>query len=205
MFVELLNSFWFVLIAAFVAGCVIGAVLYRALSHGPRDARKLKSDLEQAEAEFSAYKSSVTSHFSKTSELVNDLTQDYVKVYKHLAEGAQKLGEPKGTMDLLEQQGKVLISVADTAGVDDISTATSEQSEPSGEPEQEHLPQEDAQRESGFVDDDSRDYISETIKEAADIADEIEEENEPASPQRNVAGDSEQAEQPAAEKKQASQ
>ena len=202
---ELLNSFWFVLIAAFAAGCVIGAVLYGALSHGTRDARKLKSDLEKSEAEFEAYKSSVSSHFSKTSELVNDLTQDYVKVYKHLAEGAQILGDPRGGMDLLEQQGKVLLSVADTSDGDDISAAENEQPVQSplvsGEPEQAQIPGQGAQQEPGFIDDDSRDYISETIREAADIAGKIDEEKEPASPNAEVADDSAKTEESAEEKK----
>ena len=206
---ELLNSFWFVLIAAFAAGCVIGAVLYGALSHGTRDARKLKSDLEKSEAEFEAYKSSVSSHFSKTSELVNDLTQDYVKVYKHLAEGAQILGDPRGGMDALEQQGKVLLSVADTSDGDDISAAENEQPMQSpiqspldsGEPEQAEIPGEGAQQEPGFIDDDSRDYISETIREAADIAGKFDEEKEPASPRAEAADDPAKTEESAEEKK----
>ena len=179
--------------------------MYGALSHGTRDARKLKSDLEKSEAEFEAYKSSVSSHFSKTSELVNDLTQDYVKVYKHLAEGAQILGDPRGGMDLLEQQGKVLLSVADTSDGDDISAAENEQPVQSplvsGEPEQAQIPGQGAQQEPGFIDDDSRDYISETIREAADIAGKFDEEKEPASPHAEAADDPEITEVPAEEKK----
>ena len=202
---ELLNSFWFVLVAAFIAGGVIGAVLYGALSHGTRDARKLKSDLEKAEEEFDAYKSSVTNHFSKTSELVNDLTQDYVKVYKHLAEGAQILGDPRGAMDLLEQQGKVLISVADTSGVDDVSDAASEQPVQSDESGQEQTPEEGTERESGSIDEGSRDYISQTIKEAAGIAGEINDEKVSASPNPEVAADSERTEEPTEENKRETQ
>ena len=41
------------------------------------------------------YKASVNTHFNKTSDLVNELTQDYVKVYRHLAEGAQTLSETR--------------------------------------------------------------------------------------------------------------
>ena len=193
------------MVAAFVAGGVIGAVLYGALSHGTRDARKLKSDLEKAEEEFEAYKSSVTNHFSKTSELVNDLTQDYVKVYKHLAEGAQILGDPRGAMDLLEQQGKVLISVADTSGVDDVSDAASEQPVQSDESGQEQTPEEGTERESGSIDEGSRDYISQTIKEAAGIAGEINDEKVSASPNPEVAADSERTEEPTEEKKRATQ
>lgn len=204
--VELLDSFWFVLVAAFVAGGVIGAVLYGAFSHGTRDARKLKSDLEKTEEEFEAYKSSVTSHFSKTSELVNDLTQDYVKVYKHLAEGAQILGDPRGAMDLLEQQqGKVLISVADTADVDDVSDAASEQLVQSDESGQEQTPEEGTERESGSIDENSRDYISQTIKEAAGIAGEINDEKVSASPHPEVAADSERTQEPIEEKKRETQ
>ena len=67
-----------------------------------------------ARTELSSYKTSVNSHFDKTSELVNDLTQNYVKVYQHLAEGAQTLGDSRTLTNLLEQhQGKVLISVDD--------------------------------------------------------------------------------------------
>jgi uncharacterized membrane-anchored protein YhcB (DUF1043 family) len=157
--------------------------------------------LEKSGAEFEAYKSSVSSHFSKTSELVNDLTQDYVKVYKHLAEGAQILGDPRGGMDLLEQQGKVLLSVADTSGVDDISAAENEQPAQPDESEQEQLLEEGAQQAPGLIDDDSRDYISETIREAADIAGKIDEEKEPASPPAEAAADSEQTEESAGAKK----
>lgn len=179
--------------------------MYGALSHGTRDARQLKSDLEKSKAEFETYKSSVSSHFSKTSELVSDLTQGYVKVYKHLAEGAEVLGDPKGAMDLLEQQGKVLIPGADTSDVDDTSAAATEQPVKSpvqtDEPEQEHTPEEDTRREPGVVDDDSREYISETIREAADIAGKIDGEKESASPHAELAADSEQTKQSAGEKK----
>ena len=59
-------------------------------------------------------------HFDKTAELVNELTQDYVKVYKHLAEGAQALGDGRNFTNVLEQhQGKVLISVDGEENVQD--------------------------------------------------------------------------------------
>jgi hypothetical protein len=68
----------------------------------------------------SSYKASVDSHFDKTSELVNDLTQNYVKVYRHLAEGAQTLGNNRALTNLLEQhQGKVAISVDDEISAGD--------------------------------------------------------------------------------------
>ena len=50
-----------------------------------------------------SYKASVNQHFEKTSELVGDLTQSYVKVYQHLAEGSEALGGGKTFTNLLEQ------------------------------------------------------------------------------------------------------
>jgi len=179
--VEALNPVWIYVSLAFTAGCVAGAVLFGAMSRGARDARKLKADLEKAEREFEAYKSGITSHFSKTAELVNEMTRDYVKVYEHLAKGAQILGEPKGGIELLEQHGKVLNSVADTSGEpgekdDDAPDTSIESQVQSGEPARVPDPAGDGKGlASAPIGAASRDYISETIKEAADIAEKIDE------------------------------
>jgi len=114
--VDYVNSVWQIGIIALVVGAVIGALAYRLLSPSVKQADKIKSELDMVREELSSYKASVNSHFNETSELVNDLTQNYVKVYRHLAEGAQTLGDSKTLTNLLEQhQGKVLISVDDEA------------------------------------------------------------------------------------------
>jgi hypothetical protein len=103
---------WLFAAGALVGGGVIGAIVYRNLSPGKKQTDDLKAELDAARLEMETYKTSVNSHFDKTAELVNELTQDYVKVYKHLAEGAQVLGEGRDFANVLEQhQGKVLISV----------------------------------------------------------------------------------------------
>jgi hypothetical protein len=112
--VDYVNSVWQISIIALIAGAMIGALAYRLLAPSVKQADKTKSELDMAREELSSYKTSVDSHFDKTAELVNDLTQNYVKVYRHLAEGAQTLGDSKTLTNLLEQhQGKVLISVDD--------------------------------------------------------------------------------------------
>ena len=117
---DYVNSVWQIGIIALVAGAVIGALAYRLLSPSEKQADKIKSELDMVREELSSYKASVNSHFNETSELVNDLTQNYVKVYRHLAEGAQTLGDSKALTNLLEQhQGKVLISVDDEAKAGD--------------------------------------------------------------------------------------
>jgi len=87
--VEYLDSVWQLGIIALVAGAMIGALAYRLLAPSTKQADKIKTELDTARAELNSYRASVGQHFDKTSELVNDLTQNYVKVYQHLAEGAQ--------------------------------------------------------------------------------------------------------------------
>jgi len=118
--VDYLNSVWQIGIIALVAGAMIGALAYRLLAPSVKQADKTKSELDMAREELSSYKASVNDHFNKASELVNDLTQNYVKVYRHLAEGAQTLGDNRALTNLLEQhQGKVLISVDDETNAQD--------------------------------------------------------------------------------------
>lgn len=103
---------WLFATGAVAGGGVIGAIVYRNLAPGKKKTDDLKAELDAARLEMETYKTSVNSHFDKTAELVNELTQDYVKVYQHLAEGAQVLGEGRDFANVLEQhQGKVLISV----------------------------------------------------------------------------------------------
>jgi uncharacterized membrane-anchored protein YhcB (DUF1043 family) len=118
--VDYVNSVWQFGIIALLAGAIIGALAYRLLAPSVKQVDKIKSELDMAREELSSYQTSVNSHFDKTSELVNDLTQNYVKVYRHLAEGAQTLGDSRTLTNLLEQhQGKVLISVDDETNAGD--------------------------------------------------------------------------------------
>jgi len=111
---EYLHSNWLIGIIALIAGVLIGALAYRLLSPSLKQATKVETELNAARDELNSYKASVNQHFNKTSELVNDLTQNYVKVYQHLAEGAQILGDSKTFTSLLEQhQGRVSIAVDD--------------------------------------------------------------------------------------------
>ena len=111
---------WLMGTGALIGGGIIGAIAYRNLAPTRKEASNLKAELDQARDEMETYKASVNSHFDKTSELVNELTQDYVKVYKHLAEGAQVLGDGREFTHVLEQhQGKVLIAVDGESAVEE--------------------------------------------------------------------------------------
>ena len=119
---EYLDSVWQIGIIALVAGVMIGVLAYRLLAPSLKQADQIKTELDTARDELDSYKASVGQHFNKTSELVNDLTQNYVKVYQHLAEGAQTLGDSKTFNNLLEQQpGRVSIAVDDAADTADTA------------------------------------------------------------------------------------
>ncbi len=109
------TSVWQISFISLIAGALIGALVYRLLSPSVKQASKIKADLDQARGELASYKASVGQHFDKTSELVNDLTQNYVRVYQHLADGAQTLGDSKAFPNLLERhESTVSIAVDDT-------------------------------------------------------------------------------------------
>jgi uncharacterized membrane-anchored protein YhcB (DUF1043 family) len=117
---ENVYAVWQISIISLVAGAMIGALAYRLLAPSVKQAGKVKTELDVSREELNSYKASINQHFDKTSELVNDLTQNYVKVYQHLAEGAQTLGGSKTFTNLLEQhQGRVSIAVDDESNVTD--------------------------------------------------------------------------------------
>jgi uncharacterized membrane-anchored protein YhcB (DUF1043 family) len=115
---EFASSIWLIGTIALVAGASIGALVYRQLSTAVNHIDEVQSELDAARKSLEDYKTSVNDHFCKTSELVNDLTQNYVKVYQHLAEGAQSLGDSRALNNLLEQhQGKVVLAVKESSEI----------------------------------------------------------------------------------------
>jgi hypothetical protein len=139
--VESIDPVWLFGGIALLAGALLGVLAHRLLSPRADDVDKLKAELLQSREEMTTYKASVNSHFSKTSDLVNELTQDYVKVYRHLAEGAQALSETREFTQVLDQpRGQILISVeseADEAApsVGASATADSPQVSPADTPQ----------------------------------------------------------------------
>ena len=118
---DALDSVWQVFILSLLAGALIGALIYRIVDPSAKQLQQLKSERDSANQELESYQAGVSQHFDKTSALVNDLTQNYVKVYQHLAEGAQTLGAGKSFNNLLEQnQGKVSLAVEDSSIVNEV-------------------------------------------------------------------------------------
>lgn len=73
-------------------GIIIGAALSKILNRGPKTA-ELQQKLEDTQEQFDSYQKEVGTHFQKTAELVNQLTQSYREVHEHLSKGAQELAQ----------------------------------------------------------------------------------------------------------------
>jgi len=89
--VDVISSSWIIALIAFMLGTGVGVVVHRMLGSEEVRSRKLETDLDDLQHDFDIYKETVEKHFDKTSELFNNLTEDYVKVYRHLSDGADRL------------------------------------------------------------------------------------------------------------------
>lgn len=91
-----------------LGGAALGAVLDRMAGPGNQH-RELEERLFKAEDELKRYQQDVAEHFAKTSELVNNLTQNYREVYEYLANSALKLTTPAISRQILKSANTQLL------------------------------------------------------------------------------------------------
>jgi uncharacterized membrane-anchored protein YhcB (DUF1043 family) len=81
---------WWEYAIVFIVGLVIGAVAYRYLVHK----RLQKStDTSTLERELANYENEVHQHFMRTTELVQQMGDDYQHLVEHLRQGIHDLGK----------------------------------------------------------------------------------------------------------------
>ncbi len=85
---------WIALLVLFLAGLGVGFLWGRSTTDASRKAEKLDQELRQTRVALESYKDEVNAHFATTAQLVEKLTEDYKAVYRHLAEGSEKLCGP---------------------------------------------------------------------------------------------------------------
>ncbi|MFD2178817.1 Z-ring associated protein ZapG [Veronia pacifica] len=76
----LINALVFLII-----GIVIGFFLSRLTSGNPSQQKELKKDLEKSRYELAQYRQDLVDHFSHSAELLDNISKDYSKLYKHMA------------------------------------------------------------------------------------------------------------------------
>ncbi|KAF0191748.1 MAG: hypothetical protein FD165_1471 [Gammaproteobacteria bacterium] len=76
-----------VLVLGFGAGFSLG----RTANTAAKKAKELAEELKTAQGELDRHRQQVNEHFTRTGELVNNMTESYRSVYDHLAKGARSL------------------------------------------------------------------------------------------------------------------
>ncbi len=82
---------WMIGLLGFAAGIAFGAIIYHFTRGDSGSKSKLEHEIDDLQVEYEQYKENVGTHFARTAELVNQLTESYRDVHAHLASGAQTL------------------------------------------------------------------------------------------------------------------
>ena len=82
---------WLIGLISFAIGLIVGAILYKQFKSDEAKVQMLEEKLEALEHEHESYKDNVHAHFNNTAHLLNNLTDSYREVYRHMATGAQSL------------------------------------------------------------------------------------------------------------------
>ena len=98
----------------FAIGVAVGGILFKLYSPEQSKARDLEKHLHDKQDELKNYQHEVTEHFTETSKLLKDLTENYRDVHNHLAKGAQVLCESSNTPPIMYKLPEV-----DMTGDDD--------------------------------------------------------------------------------------
>ena len=97
-------SIWFLVIGSLAVGIVVGITFTRRLGTDAIRVQQLEEKLESMSESHMEYRNNVSEHFNMTSELINQMTDSYKKVYGHLAIGAQDLCSDQVAEKLLPLQ-----------------------------------------------------------------------------------------------------
>lgn len=108
----------FLTIAVFLAGCAAGAAISFVVLTRTRAESKIERQMRELQEEFTAYRENVNQHFNKTAQLVNNLTENYIAVQKHLEDAADSFAEaPKSFA--LEQTTKLPAAKTEFVSLED--------------------------------------------------------------------------------------
>ena len=95
---------WIIVVALAVGGFLYGLMLGRSRTDDSElekaKSRSLEGELTTMKDEFSRYREDVNSHFKTTAELIQQMTDSYKAVYRHLASGSQDLCSGQVMLDL---------------------------------------------------------------------------------------------------------
>ena len=83
-----------VALGSLALGVLLGLIYAGHLNNRPSRVQELENQIRELKEGHDEYRGSVSDHFSTTAELVQQMTENYREVYRHLATGAQDLCSP---------------------------------------------------------------------------------------------------------------
>ena len=89
-------------IASFLLGALSGATVCYFGVMRQRTESAVERQMRELQEEFTAYRENVNQHFHQTATLVNDLSENYISVQKHLESAATSFAEPPKSFDIEE-------------------------------------------------------------------------------------------------------
>ena len=96
-------------IISFIVGALSGGALCYFGFIRLRAENSVKKQMTELQEEFTAYRENVNQHFSQTANLVNDLTENYIAVQKHLENAASSFAEPPKSFKLEEDDSNLAL------------------------------------------------------------------------------------------------
>lgn len=82
---------WIYIIAAFLVGGGLGALIYRMTNTGVTQSSKIRNQLTERELELSQVRESLNSHFSRTASSISSLSQQLQSMEEQLLTDASQL------------------------------------------------------------------------------------------------------------------
>lgn len=78
-------------LASVIVGLVVGYLITQRTSPSQRSQKNMEGQLKELQQQQEDYQHEVSEHFIETANLINQMTDSYQDVHKHLAKGAQLL------------------------------------------------------------------------------------------------------------------
>ncbi|MGL4860116.1 MAG: Z-ring associated protein ZapG [Enterobacteriaceae bacterium] len=82
---------WIYMLIGLIIGVVIGALVMRYGNSKLRQQQALQSELEKSQQQLETYRRELVGHFAQSAELLNNMAQDYRKLYQHMAQSSNNL------------------------------------------------------------------------------------------------------------------
>ncbi len=89
-------------IVSFLVGALSGAIVCYFGVMRQRTESAVERQMRELQEEFTAYRENVNQHFHQTATLVNDLSENYISVQKHLETAATSFAEPPKSFEIEE-------------------------------------------------------------------------------------------------------